>query len=245
MDPFNQVYSDALGQLSAAAKLIEDHQTNPSGFHIEDLNNIIQELVETIHDLSQSMGAIQSQPQNFGLTDHEVQQRISQVGYLNQQLMDLQQKVIEIRETVSSKNNASSSNTNAGNTQSQLFSSNQASLPQSNDDPSTTEINYNPNTTSSLLYQQELENQDTLLDSVYHTVNNLNQQASQMTQELHEQSTIIEDFDRHVDTAQDKLRRGMKRVDWVIRNNQETLSSCCITLLILVLFILLILLIVL
>lgn len=232
MDPFNQVYSDALGQLSAAEKLLQNHLAQPNSFHVEDLNNVIQELVETIHDLSQSMGVIQGRPQDFGLTDHDVQTRISQVGYLNQQLMDLQQKAIDIRKPSS-------------NPQSQLLGSKPALGGGAVDTGSSADVNYNPNTTSSLLYQQEMETQDDLLDSVYTTVNNLNQQANLMTQELAEQSVMIEDFDEQVDTARDKLRRGMQKVNWVIRNNQETLGSCCITLLIVVLIILLVLLLVL
>lgn len=92
MDPFNQVYSDALGQMSMAENLLEKFENDPANFHVEDLSNVIQELVETIHDLSQSTGAVQSRPQDFGLTAGDVQNRISQVGNLNRQLNDLQEK---------------------------------------------------------------------------------------------------------------------------------------------------------
>jgi t-SNARE syntaxin family protein len=83
------------------------------------------------------------------------------------------------------------------------------------------------------------------LDSVYNTVSSLRDQANVMSRELEDQSYLIEDFDRQVDTAGDKLRRGIKKVDWVIRNNGETLGSCCITMLIVVLIVLLVLVIVL
>lgn len=242
MDPFTQVYSDALGQLSTAEHLIETYDSAPQDFHVEDLNNVIQELVETIHDLSQSTGAIQSRPQDFGLTAADVHQRISQVGELNRQLMDLQEKMIEIR-----KKNAGSSG--------HLFSSSSVEKGKGVTRSSNFNNGYDGgdleagngvgNANSSLLFQDEIQNQDNMLESVSKTVNNLNQQAHIMSQELAEQSVLIEDFDRQVDTAQDRLQRGMKRVNWIIRKNQETLGSCCITLLILVLIILLILLLVL
>lgn len=237
MDPFNQVYKDALSQMSIAEQLLQKYESAPSTFHVEDLNNAIQELVETIHDLSQSTGAIQSQPQKFGLTIQDVQNRISQVGALNSQLMDLQDHVINIRKQ------------HGNNSESHMFSDSSQKIIQ-NDFLSRSEtpeirLESSNNTTTSLIYQQELNNQDNMLDSVYQTVNSLNQQANLMSQELAEQSVLIEDFDRQVDTAQDRLRRGMKKVDWVIRHNQETLGSCCITLLIIVLIILLVLLLVL
>ena len=95
------------------------------------------------------------------------------------------------------------------------------------------------------MYQEAIASQDNMLDSVYNTVSNLNQQAHIMSQELEDQSNLIEDFERQVDTSQDRLARGMKRVNWVIENNRETLSSCCITLLIVALIVLLVLLLVL
>lgn len=231
MDPFNQVYSDALGQMSMAENLLEKFENDPANFHVEDLSNVIQELVETIHDLSQSTGAVQSRPQDFGLTAGDVQNRISQVGNLNRQLNDLQEKVIELRAA------------NTSTSRDHLFSDQQAYNPATA--PTEEPAAIPSNTTSSLLYQQEISNQDNILDSVYNTVNNLNQQAHIMSNELAEQSVMIEDFDRQVDTAQDRLKRGMKKVDWVLKNNQETLSSCCISLLIVVLIVLLVLVIVL
>lgn len=233
MDPFNQVYSDALGQMSMAENLLEKYESDPTSFHVEDLSNVIQELVETIHDLSQSTGAVQSRPQDFGLTAQDVQNRIAQVGNLNRQLNDLQEKVIDLR--ASSKNTA----------RDHLFSNQPASSSYNPANTSSDGVPANPGNATSLLYQQEISNQDNILDSVYDTVNNLNQQAHMMSTELAEQSVMIEDFDRQVDTAQDRLKRGMKRIDWVIKNNQETLGSCCISILIVVLIILLILVIVL
>lgn len=224
MDPFNQVYSDALGQLKYAEQLLEDHKSNPQSTPIEDLNNVVQELVETIHDLSQSTGAIQMNPSQYGLTPGDVSQRISQVGSLNSQLTDLQESIIQVR-----KGNATTKAGSRYTGQEEESEGGHGGGPIGN----------------SLIYADAIASQDNMLDSVFHTVNNLNQQAHDMSRELEDQSGLIEDFDRQADSAQDRLRRGMKRMDWVIRNNQETLGSCCITLLIVALIVLLVLLLVL
>lgn len=227
MDPFNQVYSDALGQLKSAEQLLEDFRSDSATFHIEDLNNVVQELVETIHDLSQSTGAIQSNPSQFGLTHSDVVQRITQVGNLNSQLTDIQEGINDIKKERESKKLISSQNKAKG-------------VSSSTDTPE------NPyGATSSLMYAEAIADQDEILDSVSRTVNNLNEQARVMANELEDQSNLIEDFERQTDTAQDRLARGMKRVNWVIENNRETLSSCCISILIVALIVLLVLLLVL
>jgi t-SNARE syntaxin family protein len=93
------------------------------------------------------------------------------------------------------------------------------------------------------MYASQIEEQDNALDGVYNTVNSLREQANVMSRELEDQSYLIDDLDRHADSAGSRLQRGLKKVDWVVRKNQETLGSCCITLLIVALIILLVLLI--
>lgn len=224
MDPFNQVYADAESQLEEIEKLLEQYCKAPSNSHQADINNAAQELTETIHDLSQSIRAVQSKPGQFGVDDNEISQRIAKVGALNNRLSDVQEEIPRVsRET--------------------------------HPDPATWEEGApgaqglsredREGATASLMYQDVIQEQDTVLDSVYTTVNTLRQQANVMSRELEDQSYLIEDFDRQVDSAGDRLQRGLKRVDWVVRNNRETLSSCCIMVLIVVLIVLLVLLLVL
>lgn len=221
MDPFNQVYADAEAQLTLAEELLAKYEAAPSTNHLADFNNSAQELTETIHDLSQSIGAVQRKPQQFGLVQQEIDDRIAKVAHLNNKLSDLQQAIPRAR--ASTKPTTSTWNVD-------------------DDDIEATAGHGGPNAgASSLMYQDMIDEQDTVLDGVYTTVNSLREQANVMSRELEDQSYLIEDFDRQVETAGDKLRRGMKKVDWVLRNNRETLSSCCITLLILVLIILLVL----
>jgi t-SNARE syntaxin family protein len=92
--------------------------------------------------------------------------------------------------------------------------------------------------------QQQLRimnEQDEQLDGVFSTVGNLRQQAVDMGRELEEQHEMLEDVDTMADKVGGKLQVGLKKVGWVIKKNEDTMSSCCIGLLILVLVILLVL----
>jgi len=92
--------------------------------------------------------------------------------------------------------------------------------------------------------QQQLSmmrEQDDTLDSVFHTVGNLRQQADDMGRELEEQTEMLEHVDGLADRVGGRLQTGMKRMGEVVRRNEETWSSCCIGVLILVLIILLVL----
>lgn len=92
--------------------------------------------------------------------------------------------------------------------------------------------------------QQQLHmmaEQDTQLDSVFHTVGNLRQQASEMGRELEEQAEMLETTDNLADRVGGRLSTGMKRMGEVVRRNEDGLSSCCIGVLIFVLILLLVL----
>ena len=106
-----------------------------------------------------------------------------------------------------------------------------------------------------------MHEQDEQLDGVFKTVGNLRQQADDMGRELEEQGEMLDDVDRDADRVGGKLQNGLKRVGWVIKNNEgiwglvpdddlitlltghasETWSSCCIGVLVLVLILLLVL----
>lgn len=86
-----------------------------------------------------------------------------------------------------------------------------------------------------------MEEQDEQLDGVFQTVGNLRQQADDMGRELEEQREMLEVVDGLVDRVGGRLEAGMKKMQWVIKKNEDTMSSCCIAVLIFVLIILLVL----
>jgi member of the syntaxin family of t-SNAREs len=92
--------------------------------------------------------------------------------------------------------------------------------------------------------QVMMREQDEQLDGVFQTVGVLRNQAEDMGRELEEQAVLIDDVDTLADRVGGKLQVGVKRVNEVIRRNEDGISSCCIGVLVVVLIILLILVIV-
>lgn len=88
---------------------------------------------------------------------------------------------------------------------------------------------------------QMLRQQDAQLDSVFHTVGNLRQQADDMGRELEEQTGMLHDVEAVTDRVSGRLQGGMKRMNRLVKENEDGLSSCCIGVLIFVLILLLIL----
>ena len=74
-------------------------------------------------------------------------------------------------------------------------------------------------------YEQEqqlemMHQQDEALDGVFQTVGNLRQQANDMGRELEEQVEMLDDVDTVADRVGGKLQTGMKKVGWVIKQNE-------------------------
>lgn len=90
-----------------------------------------------------------------------------------------------------------------------------------------------------------MREQDQHLDGVFQTVGNLRRQADDMGRELEEQREMLEVVDQLADRVGGRLQTGMEKLRYVMRRNEDRLSSCCIGVLIVVLIILLILLLVL
>lgn len=92
--------------------------------------------------------------------------------------------------------------------------------------------------------EQMMREQDEQLDGVFQTVGNLREQAATMGRELEEQGEMLEVVDNLADRVGGRLQTGMEKLGYIMRRNEDRLSSCCIGVLIVVLIILLILLLV-
>lgn len=69
--------------------------------------------------------------------------------------------------------------------------------------------------------QMELmQEQDQALDGVFRTVGNLRMQADEMGRELEEQGGMLDEVDTVADRVGGKLQNGLKRVGWVIQQNE-------------------------
>jgi t-SNARE syntaxin family protein len=72
---------------------------------------------------------------------------------------------------------------------------------------------------------QIMHQQDEALDGVFQTVGNLRQQADDMGRELEEQSEMLNDVDTVADRVGGKLQTGLKKVGWVIKKNEGTVTT--------------------
>lgn len=74
-----------------------------------------------------------------------------------------------------------------------------------------------------------LGEQDEALEGVFKTVGNLREQADAMGRELEEQGELLDSVDHLADRVGGKLQEGLKKIGWVIKNNE---GMPCIVLLI-------------
>lgn len=214
MDPFKSVLEDAETQLGSAQLLLRQYRAKQESSKLSDLHNTIQDLSEIIRELTESIAAVQARPDQFGLHPVEIEQRIEQVGHINRQVTDIQEELSRIR------------------------AESKYTLPEA----LTNEVSQENNVSAEdrqMLFQSTIQEQDAMFDEVAQTVANLREQADLMSRELEDQAELIDDFEGYVDNTNDRLKRGIKRVDYILRNNRDCMSSCCIGLLIIVLIILL------
>ncbi|KAH3905437.1 hypothetical protein HBI56_207340 [Parastagonospora nodorum] len=235
-DPFLQVQADVLSALNNARPLFKSYlriRSSASSANSPELREARGELEQTLQDLSQdledlieSVKAVEHDPYRFGLEIDEVERRrrlVKDVGGEIENMRDELQHTIEDAK-------------NKGKT-----AANGDALP----DPDSFEED-----DAYAAYEQEqqlemMHQQDEALDGVFQTVGNLRQQANDMGRELEEQVEMLDDVDTVADRVGGKLQTGMKKVGWVIKQNEDSWSSCCIAVLIFVLILLLVLLLIL
>lgn len=198
-----------------------------------DLESALATLAEDLADLIASVQAAEANPSAFGLSAHEVARRKRLVDEIGGEVEDMRE---ELAKTV--------------------VASNQKSHHASDDmlpDPSAFAVEDGDGhgaddyAAEFEAQQQEvlLREQDVHLDGVFQTVDTLRRQAGDMERELDEQREMLEDMDRLADRVGGRLQVGMDKLKYVVKHNEDRLSSWCIGLLIIVLCILLLLLLVL
>ncbi|OBT57756.1 hypothetical protein VE04_01929 [Pseudogymnoascus sp. 24MN13] len=225
-DPFLQVQVDVLSQLNTTRPLFASYlrirslSPNPNSPEVTsaraELESSLSALAEDLADLVSSVKAVETDPHRYGLQIEEVVRRKHLVDEVGNEVEDMREELLKhLPESKSRKK----------------------PLPPGVDDGAGGWRRYEQ--------QRIMNDQDEQLDGVFRTVGNLRQQADDMGRELEEQAEILEQVDSAADRVGGKLQTGLQKVGWVMRNNEETMSSCCIGVLIVVLIILLILLLVL
>jgi len=222
-DPFLQVQADVLSTLEETRPLFTSYlrirslATSPSSYELtqagKELEDNLHEITTDLEDLVQSVRAVEQDPFRYGLDVDEVSRRSNLVKEIGSELEGMRR---ELSKTTSKS----------------------AGLP----DPAAFDAEDDEYAQYEEQRQQEImHEQDEALDGVFRTVGNLREQADVMGRELEEQGEMLDSVDKQVDSVGDKLQGGMKRLNHIIRKNEERYSTCCIGLLIAVLVFLLIL----
>ncbi|UKZ93684.1 uncharacterized protein TrAFT101_008592 [Trichoderma asperellum] len=235
-DPFLQVQQDVLSQISSIRPLFASYlrirslassHTSPELTSARtELETALSSLAEDLADLVASVQAIESNPSQFGISDHEASRRKRLVQEVGAEIQDMREEL-----------NKNIARTGGGG----------SDLP----DPSSFAIgdgDGDGDAYTEFEQQQQVEimqEQDRHLDGVFHTVGNLRRQADDMGRELEEQNEMLEVVDDLADRVGNRLQTGMAKLQYVMRKNEDRLSSCCIGVLIFVLILLLVLLLIL
>ncbi|MCJ1229552.1 hypothetical protein MMC12_006219 [Toensbergia leucococca] len=235
-DPFLQAQADVLSTLNTTRPLFTSYlrirslTSSASSPELKqarnELESTLQDLTSDLQDLVDSVKAVEGDPYRYGLDIDEVGRRRRLVEDVGGEVGKMRKELVR---TVASAQDGANGHM----------------LPP----PSAFEPDSPDGDDYGAFEQQRQEEmmheQDEALDGVFKTVGNLRQQADDMGRELEEQAVMIDEVDTLADKVGGKLQNGIKRVGWVIKKNEDTMSSCCIAILIFVLILLLILVIVL
>ncbi|KAF1986492.1 hypothetical protein K402DRAFT_412568 [Aulographum hederae CBS 113979] len=234
-DPFLQVQADVLSLLNTTRPLFSSYLRIRSSASSaaspelvearKDLESTLQDLSSDLRDLVESVKAIEHDPYRYGLEIDEVERRRRLVEEVGGEIEDMREELLKTVHDAQSRNKPVNTDTLPD--------------PDSFEDPD-----------GYAAYEQEqqvqiMQEQDEALDGVFRTVGTLRQQADDMGRELEEQGEMLQEVDTVADRVGGKLQHGIKQVGWVIKKNEDSMSTCCIGLLILVLIILLVLVIIL
>ena len=165
-----------------------------------ELSSTIHDLSTDLQDLVDSVRAVEGDPFRYGLDIEEVGRRRSLVKDVGDEVENMRQ---ELSKTVTKRQGDMN-----------------GSLPP----PSAFEEDGDGVDDYGAFEQQRqvemMHEQDEALDGVFKTVGTLRQQADEMGRELEEQGGMLEDVDNLADRVGGKLQNGIKRVGWVIKNNE-------------------------
>ncbi|KAI9818253.1 MAG: hypothetical protein M1832_004469 [Thelocarpon impressellum] len=235
-DPFLQVQTDVLSQLDTTRPLFSSYirirslASSPTSPELvqarSELESTLHDLTSDLKDLVDSVKAVEHDPYRYGLEIEEVARRRRLVEEVGGEIEDMREELAKAVAGADRKARASNGDALPSPSAFAAGDDEYAAFEQSQQ-------------------QEMMHEQDEALDEVFQTVGNLRQQADDMGRELGEQAELLEDVDTLADRLGGRLKDGIKKVGWVIKKNEDTMSSCCIGVLILVLLMLLILVIVL
>lgn len=187
-----------------------------------DLESALSSLAEDLADLVASVAAVESNPSQYGLTASEVTRRKRLVQEAGGEVEDMREELARTVPAAGLPDPSSFAMEGDGDGDGDDYAAEFEERQQ----------------------QVMMREQDEHLDGVFQTVGSLRQQAAEMGRELEEQGEMLEVVDGLADRVGGRLQTGMEKLRYVVRRNEDRMSSCCIGVLIVVLIVLLILLLV-
>ncbi|KAF9885409.1 t-SNARE [Aspergillus nanangensis] len=238
-DPFLQVQTEVLSTLQTTRPLFDSYlrirslAKTPDNPELQqsrsELETTLTDLTADLDDLVYSVQAIEQDPYRYGLELEEVQRRRKLVEDVGAEIEQMRQ---ELQKAVTA------SAATGGGGPSGLPN------PADFDDAQSPSGEGGDDYYASMEQQRQVElmhEQDEQLDGVFRTVGNLRQQANDMGRELEDQAVMIGEVDTLADRVGGKLQSGVSKIKYIVRKNEDTMSSFCIAVLIFVLILLLIL----
>lgn len=224
-------YSDVLSLLDTTRPLFQSYlrirssassATNPELVEArQELEQALSDLTTDLEDLVESVRAVERDPYRFGLEIDEVERRRRLVEDVGKEVEKMR---AELAKTISASASAGGAGTGKGK------DANPDVLP----DPDGFEEDddmLDGDAYAAMEQERQMElmqEQDQALDGVFRTVGNLRMQADEMGRELEEQGGMLEEVDTVADRVGGKLQSGLKRVGWVIRQNEGELWWFCL-----------------
>ncbi|KAL9578711.1 MAG: hypothetical protein Q9212_005551, partial [Teloschistes hypoglaucus] len=211
-DPFSEAQADVLSTLNTTRSLFSSYlrirslassASSPELIQArKELEATIQDLSSDLQDLVDSVKAVESDPFRYGIDIDEVARRRKLVEDIGNEVEDMRQELKQVATGQKGKG------------------TNGSALPL----PSAFDPDVPDGDEYEAFEQQRqveiMHEQDEALDGVFKTVGNLRQQADDMGRELEEQHEMLEDVDTVADRVGGKLQVGIKKVGWVIKNNE-------------------------
>lgn len=205
-DPFLQVQADVLSLLDTTRPLftsyirIRSSAASPSNPQLvearEELESNLSDLSTDLQDLIDSVKAVEGDPYKYGIDIDEVSRRRRLVQDIGAEIEDMHQ---QLNQTVSKAPLAHPDSFGAA------------------------EGDEDDDEYGQFQEQRQMEmmrDQDQALDGVFQTVGNLRMQADTMGRELEEQADMLDDVDNITERVGGKLQTGMKKINFVIRQNE-------------------------
>ncbi|GBC23623.2 syntaxin-6 [Rhizophagus irregularis DAOM 181602=DAOM 197198] len=189
----------------------------------EELRTTLQEIITDLDDVEETIKVVESNPDKFGLTKTEIESRREFVEQTRQRLQEIRLTLDDPPKRLNSTGNHQE--LIDGYKSTKVFEQVRSkSRYEEVIEMDNTRFIENEAQQQTILMRE----QDEQLESLYGTAKNIHEIATTVGTELEDQNMLLSEFGEQVDRAQGRLERAMKKVAYVIKQNEESKSNCCI-----------------